>query len=504
MRFRATMRLVTRHVLHALRATASLAFASAVVRLLATPAARIGDGSEYYALFFAWRDAGRPWMTDATWRAYDALRLTGHVAGLVPAAPLREAFGTLDVHGGTDVHHFWFYSGLAATVGRALHVDSAHTSFLVLAALLLAVLFAAAWRSFGARGLVAAAALLCLSPAVWFVDKVHTEHFTFCATTCAVIFFMRRRYSASCLALAVASTQNPSFAIVAVVVAAIAATSARRGQWKKHDVALYALATLVAALHPAYYLLRYGSISPQLYTGGARLFASARFAWVWFFDLDIGLFPAWPLGVVLGALALASFRWRARWIVFVVAWVGASLAAQSSTLNLNSGGTFGMARYGIWYLALFFPVVLALVERARRRPRVVVALAGLAAIHAFVFFRPSLDEGGYSRPTPISYAVQRWAPWAYDPPIEIFAERYSGVGESYAELAGAVAIAGPDCHKVLVLRGGTGRVLGRCNLAVADLVAAHAIPVGPLPLARFAALPSAEPAPAAHLVLHVR
>jgi hypothetical protein len=230
-------------------------------------------------------------------------------------------------------------------------------------------------------------------------------------------------------------------------------------------------------------LVRFGALSPQLYAnGGARFLASWRVAWIWFFDPDVGLFPNWWIGVLAVAFAIwvlvrrrnvvhqprasrASRASRAEWTAFLVVYVGSSLAANSSTLNLNAGGTPSVSRYVIWYVPLFFPPVVGMVGelarfvRARFRPRgsVALAAAGVAALwlagrHAHALFRPALSEKGYLRPTRVSRAIQTRFPWAYDPPTEIFAERYGGIdGIAEGFVGQFFAVVGPDCHKVLVL-----------------------------------------------------
>jgi len=50
--------------------------------------------------------------------------------------------------------------------------------------------------------------------------------------------------------------------------------------------------------------------------------------------------------------------------VFVVSYLAISLFAQSSTQNLNSAATPGLSRYGLWYIALFFPLFLGEIRLA--------------------------------------------------------------------------------------------------------------------------------------------
>ncbi len=442
--------------------------------LTSTRALRVGDGSEYYALFFAWRAGGRPWMTAAGWSAYDAACRAGRIEGLLDVPTLQQTFSGLTLGGTQDFHHFWAYSGLAAVVDAAAEIVGihlgAHRAFMLLHVALLVMLAMIAWRLYRHLGLLSVGILTLLSPAVWFVDKVHTEHFTFCLTTSAVMLFGRGRYAWSALLLALASTQNPSFAAPALVSGVFGAIRAGM-RFRGPAVAAAVIGATIALVHPAYYLVRYGALSAQLYTGGAKLFAGWPLAWVWTLEPDIGLLPNWWLGslVLAGAIA-AAIRSRLRGalrgrrfdgLVFALVYVVVSLLAQSSTLNLNAGGTPGPARYVVWYLALFFPILHDLLERVRRSlPHAAASGAVLcaASAYSFAFFRPSLDESGNGRPSPISYVIQRFLPRAYDPPVEIFAERYGGVGESFSVLAKTFVVVGPSCEKALViqdLRDGT-------------------------------------------------
>ena len=85
---------------------------------------RVGDGMEYYALFFAWADSLRPWMSEESFRAHHTFFLKSSVVGLFPRDMLESAFPSLhpSLHlGGTsDFNHFWFYSFLAFLSSKLL------------------------------------------------------------------------------------------------------------------------------------------------------------------------------------------------------------------------------------------------------------------------------------------------------------------------------------------------------------------------------------------------
>jgi hypothetical protein len=445
-----------------------------------SPGFFVGDSADYYSLYLAWKDTLRPFMTEASWAEYARRQPVESWTMAVPLELARHATGGLIVDDTGDFNHFWFYSMAAAAIGwtleRVFGEVSIHSSFVALHWLLLTMTSALAWKHFGWRGLASVALLTFLSPIVWFVDKVHTEFFTFTLVLSAVIVFLRGRYLAASFFLALASTQNISFAAVAMAPLAIDALSRRPFRFSLREHLVLAATAIVLALHPVYYLARHGVIEPQILRGGAKLGAQLSDSLVWFFDLDIGLFSNWPIGVGLLLLALwlrfgsGSFvAERRHWLWFVAAYLGLSLFAQSSTTNVNSGGTRSIARYATWYLPLFFPLVLMTLERMGSGGRVFRTVAGALLVAGGIFnlieYRPSLDENSRS-PTPVSNWVQEHLPGLYDPPAEIFSERYGGVGES-GDLNRALAVIGPDCRKVLIFAGG-GRteVLGGAGCAL--------------------------------------
>ena len=134
------------------------------------PRVLIGDGMEYYALFMAWVDTLRPWMTETSYHAYQALHDSGRIIGTHPESFLRGLFPALTLGATSDFNHFWLYSSLAALIHGVLvlvgiHLD-AHASFLALHVVMLVGLLAiAAWCN-GRAGYVAVLLLLTFFPAI--------------------------------------------------------------------------------------------------------------------------------------------------------------------------------------------------------------------------------------------------------------------------------------------------------------------------------------------------
>jgi len=430
------------------------------------PPVRVGDGSEYYAMYLAWKNTRRPWMTPASFSKYEALVNSGMIRGLVSAEALMAAFPALELSGTADFPHFWFYSLLAASIGTVADVFglslTPHTCFSLLHWLLLCIPAVLAIRYYGWRGLAAVLLLTFVSPMLWFIDKVHTEFFTYCLTLTATILVFRHSYLLAGVAVAMASTQNPSFAVVAIVLLGIRIIAGRNTPYRFWEVAAFCATVLLISVHPAYYLARFGVPTPLLRTGSFSAGKNLPVFYVWLVDPDLGLLPNWPLGVAILIGGLVAWRTHAsrvvspekrwaRWL-FVATYVVVSLYAQSSTVNLNSGGTPGLARYALWYVSLFFPLLLIVLAWCREGPGrrwVGFVCVLLLAMHNFAANNPARGES-YLTPSPLSYFLQKHAPWLYNPPPEVFAERYSGLGDDTNSL---FAVVGPDCRKFLLLPG---------------------------------------------------
>lgn len=86
------------------------------------PPQLVGDGNEYYALYYAWLDTHRPWMSPSSYASFQALVDRREVLGLLSAERLAVRFPDLHVGITADFNHFWFYSFLAFAVSGSLQV----------------------------------------------------------------------------------------------------------------------------------------------------------------------------------------------------------------------------------------------------------------------------------------------------------------------------------------------------------------------------------------------
>lgn len=423
------------------------------------PADRVGDGAEYYAMYMAVKFGHHPYMTEAAFQAYDRLYSSEQIQGLLDTARMRHAFPPLIQGDTADFNHFWFYPALAALAGGWLEALGAgpHQAFLLLHALLFALLIFVSGRAYGRLGILAALFVTIGSPMVWFINKVHTEFFTYCCVAIATTWFARKHYFAAAVALALASTQNISIAATAM---ASLAVGAWEGGWIRfrirwQDLLMAVLAIALVALHPLYYLSRVGVIDPQLLAGGAKIGTNLGSAFIWLLDPDVGLVPNWPISLVLLALGVAAMRRTSRpsWqmTAYVVVFLITNLYAQASTQNLNSGATVYIARYATWYIGLFVPLLGFSLASFRSAPAwgkegLAVALC-VAAIFNAVVFRPAQHET-YMEPTWLSEKLQHKLPRFYNPPAQIFWERFSRRSIDDRSFA----VIGPDCKKILIVK----------------------------------------------------
>ncbi|WP_295917689.1 hypothetical protein [uncultured Xanthomonas sp.] len=452
--------------------------------LLRLPATRVGDGAEYYAMELAISQTHRPFVTAPAWEAYERLREQGSIGSLQTADQLKQAYIPLTRQGETDFNHFWFYPLMASVVGMpAEHlglIRASHARFLLLHSLLIAGMLLLCFHLHGFKGSVAALALVVTSPALWYVDKVHTELFTVVLTIAAMSLALERRWAFAGLMLALVTTQNISFVLPALAACILALASYRPGGTDKPgvvDVLALVSAALVALLHPIYYFSRYGGLTPQLINQGAEVAHLDVLSSVQYLvDPDIGLLPNWPLGLLL--LVVAAHGLYTRRLApprlgiatFSIVFLLAAMAAQAATVNVNSGGTPGPARYGLWYLCLFYPIIALLeplpggrLNRWLGRGAWIVACA--AAVIGVRDYLPTKPES-YTTPSRAAALIYAHAPWLWNPSPEVFAERNAQLGEVTPD--GPALVIGQGCRKALFLPGAQHHVAlypaGACGL----------------------------------------
>jgi len=387
---------------------ATALFACLLLTLAATSSPRVvGDGSEYVHL---------------------AARLaSGHLPGA------------------GESRHFIFYSALAAPVvalGRPLGLDAAAAFTILNGFLLLAAFYVAASRLHWTF-----CAIVCAGPILWWLDKPHTEPFTFALYAVAFAVFATAPWW-SLVAVGAAATQNPgNAALIGILAVAAAAGTGSLLKDRRFWLGL-AAGTVLAALHPAYYLVRLGTPTRLASAGDLRWVTWQEYTAV-LVDPNIGLLPQVPVygAAVLAGLILLAWiapRRLARPAIIAAAASAAWLAFVAATAtNVNHGGTPGLSRYATWFVPLAIPLFQELDRVLGRRitwmtlPAVASAALGIWAFH------PARPEAA-DRPTRLASFLWARHPSVDNPLPEIFAERLRGLDENW------LPVATPGCEKVLL------------------------------------------------------
>ncbi len=387
------------------------------------------------------------------------LALGGGLAMLSPPRPVGDsrdhvAMATAIAHGSpllpaSDVRRSWFYALTAAPLVRAAETigRDPRSGFTALNLLLLAGAAVVLVK----RVSTVAAVLLAAGPILWWIDKPHPEVFTFGLIAVAIASIGRAPWL-TILALGLASAQEP--VIVPALVAALIFAALPTGFVNRRVWIAAGAAVALVAVNPAYQYARFGGSITAMVRGNPHL-PLARELLSTPFDPNIGIFVHAPLVTAAMVLALVLALVRApRQVVTLthgtVLLMGALFVLMfTQMLNVNSGGTPGPSRYGLWLLPVAIPVLEAAPPAAALR-----ILTAASVVWCTIFFAPSRPEN-YLQPTRLAAMLwQRW-PAADNPLVEIFSERVSG-----SQPAPEPPLATPGCEKVLILGRGSGSPTG--------------------------------------------
>ena len=398
-------------------AVVAVLFACLLVALAATSTPRaIGDGSEYVHL---------------------SNRLT-----------------SLHLPGAGESRHFLFYSALAAPLVALLKVIGLEPlgAFTVLNGLLLVAAFYVASSRLHWTG----CALVFSGPILWWLDKPHTEPFTFALFAIAFSLLESAPWW-SLVAVGAAATQNPGSAVLVVILAA--AAIAQRVDIMKDRRFWVGLASgaALAALHAAYDLLRLGTLTPLVGTGDIHWVTRPEYLAV-LIDPNVGLLPHVPVyaAAAVGAVLVLAFRAPRRLAaagVLAAVASGAWLAFVAATAtNVNHGGTPGLSRYATWFIPFAIPLFQEVDRLFPRRLNWMAVPALASAVLGVWAFHPARSEAA-DRPTRLASFLWTRHPSLDNPLPEIFAERLRGLDENW------LPVATPGCEKILLSgRGGRDSV----------------------------------------------
>lgn len=422
--------------------TRTIFFSSLLGLLLAlvseSPVRLVGDGGEYVVMANNLAHLARPSLTPEQLSSA-RLIVPGNMGAILEKPWLQGKDGR------QDLPHFWLYSLFAAPFVRAARLFGINP-LVGFTGLNMALLMALAVL-IHARASPAAALLVVTGPVVWWIDKAHTEALTSVALATALVL-VRTHPWWSILAAGIGAAQNPALLIVVVIF--IAVGFYEKGRRDRRLWIASAVAVGTAAAHPLYYYSRLG-VWTGMYDSVDRHLPSFRELTVTLFDANLGVLVHDPLLLAVVVIAAVEALTRPKRKPFDACDGGIALVALllivafTQTTNINSGGTPGPSRYGLWLV----PFVIPLIEGVRPDGTWLRVLAAGAMVWCAWAYAPSHPDQ-YLRPSPLAENV--WSRWPdLDNPLaEIFAERVAAREPARPPVASA------GCEKILLVGDGSG------------------------------------------------
>jgi hypothetical protein len=262
-----------------------------------------GDGGEYVALALNFAALRGPAIGDDAVPGLQAA-IGSYEPGLARWDIKRSS---VVGRGGTrDFVHFWFYPLLATPAVWVTTAVGAHPTF-AFTALNLCLLGLALWVCLPRLGIPVSLLLFC-GPVVWWIDKPHTEVFTFSLLSVALAL-VREQPWWSMVAIGAAATQNPPIAALLGVIVAAQFTADRGTLGQARFWCGAAGGVALAVLHPVYSLVRHGTPSLLIPTTRQTLPRLAEWS-AFVVDPVIGLFANFPAIAVVLAFGLLVVLWR--------------------------------------------------------------------------------------------------------------------------------------------------------------------------------------------------
>jgi hypothetical protein len=364
---------------------------------------------------------------------------------------LSDRLASLHLPGAGESRQFPFYSALAAPFVALLH--GLGLNHLAAFTLLNGVLLVAAFYLAASRLHWTWCVLIFASPILWWLDKPHPEPFAFALVAIACSLLESAPWW-SLVAVGASAAQSPGHVVLVFILGAAAVAGQTALSRDRRFWAGLASGAALAALHPAYYLLRLGSLTPLAGTGDIHWVTRSEYLAA-LTDPNIGLLPHAPVyaaAVAAGVLLLAFRAPRRLASAGVLAAVasGAWLAFVAATAtNVNHGGTPGLSRYATWFIPLAIPLFRE-VDRLFPRRLAWMAVPALASAVLGVWaFHPVRAEAA-DRPTRLASFLWTQHPSVDNPLPEIFVERLRGLDENW------LPVATPGCEKIL-FHGRVGR-----------------------------------------------
>jgi hypothetical protein len=420
-----------------------VAGALAICLIAGSPQRLVGVGGEFLALAINFASLHGPALRPA-----DIPAIQSRIAEFDPQLARWDIWGSTvgNATRGRDFVHFWFYALLAAPGLWVTNTVGAPPT-LAFAAVNLALLGLGLWIALPRIG-SAACLLLFAGPIVWWLDKAHTEAFTFSLLTVTCLLVTERPVW-SMIAAGAAATQNPPIAVLVPLVFAAAVARQKSARTDRRVLAGAAGALALALLHPVYSYVRHGTPTLLLGATTSEIPTFARLSAV-VLDPTVGLIGNYPIFLlVVGVTLIALGRYRARvfWspeLLVVGIATGVFLLSFARTTNVHHGATPSLSRYALWLIPLSVPLFAVMRDRGGTNwQRFLWTAATVSALVSVFAFHPAVPQNSREPTWLAEFLWTRFPSWN-NPLPEVFVET-----ELHTEVP-AVPAATAGCEKVLV------------------------------------------------------
>ena len=429
---------------------AVVALACAVCLIAGAAPSLPGDAGEYLVMALNFANFHGPAIDDADAPAL-ARESAANDARLANWDVVSSTFES--PRGGRDFPHFWLYPLLAAPgvwITRFFGIAPSYAFAMLNVALLVTALVVARRKIGGA-----AALLLFAGPILWWIDKPHSEPFTFALIAIALTTLHDRPWWAL-VAAGAAGSQNLPVAVFAGLVGVATLVHDRRLLRDRRWWFGAAAGAALVALHPLYMLVRHGLPTLQVHATTAGMPGWAQMSAA-IFDPNIGLVANFPAFAVVVAAASVLVLTRSPRTLLAIDVVAVLLAAIVFTIafgkagNLHHGATPNVSRYALWYIPLALPLLARMTTIGGPRwRRAIWAIAVVSAIGNAFAFHPRWGENSREPTWAANYLWTRHPAWQ-NPLPEIFIETLVRIEANH------VPAWTPGCEKILVAgRGDVG------------------------------------------------
>ena len=423
--------------------------ALAVCLAAGSPLRTVGDGGEYLAMGLNLASLHHPALAPGTIPSLQQAMSAADPA-LTHWDIRRYSFAAGDRR--RDFVHFWMYPLLsvpALWLTQLAGVSPLVAFTITNLGLLALALWIALPRLGGALSL-----LLFGGPIVWWIDKAHTEVFTFSLLAIALLL-MKERPWWSLVAAGTAAAQNPPIGLLVILIGGGHAMAHRAVLRDRRFLLGLAAGVALTLSQPVYTYLRHGTPSLLVAANLSQLPSAAELLAVPF-DPQIGLLANFPAFFVALVAAMGLVLRRERRSLFAmdaaIAAVCAAgfIVAFAQATNVHHGGTPSISRYGVWLVPLAIPVLCRARELGGAAWHTFLrTVATVSALVCVFVFHPGVPQNG-REPTLAANFLWTGHPGWNNPLPEIFVETWLRTEERRAP------VATPGCEKILLIGGGDG------------------------------------------------